>query len=371
MTIAALVIATAIPLVTLFIIYKLDLYKTGAFRFVLLSFFTGSVAYFLAAQINPLSLKWLDYTSMVRYLAPVVEEILKSLILLYLVRRSDFTCFIDGAIYGFAAGIGFAIFENIEYIFGSPGAALPTAASRVVSTNLMHAAATASIGIVLGQTRFRRFTGRAILSVTGVLISIILHMGFNNMVTRTTSGWLLLYAVVVGGGAAGFVAFAIKRGLKQEKLWIEKHLDAAERVDYTEVAAVTGMEILDKKLAPLVEVFGADKAAKIEKLLLIQARLGIIKNNLEQTSVEEMRVELHNQITDLRKQMEHLRTKEIGNYAMLYLRQTYLQPDIKIYANLQQALDERRTASPDGVNIFNALSQKLTPAPETPKDHTS
>ncbi|MBK9207159.1 MAG: PrsW family intramembrane metalloprotease [Anaerolineales bacterium] len=37
--------------------------------------------------------------------APILEEILKSLILIYLVKRAEFNYVVDGAIYGFGAGL--------------------------------------------------------------------------------------------------------------------------------------------------------------------------------------------------------------------------------------------------------------------------
>ena len=74
-------------------------------------------------------------------------------------RRPKFTYFVDGAIYGFAIGIGFAVFENYEYIAGS-SAALNTAIGRVISTNLIHATASAIIGIAFGLARFQHTTGR-------------------------------------------------------------------------------------------------------------------------------------------------------------------------------------------------------------------
>ena len=112
--IIAAVIATGIPFAVLYTIYKLDLYSTGDFRFVLFSFFWGGLAYFAAAKINVamMNLGWVTRTQMLQLTAPPTEEVLKSLILFFLVRRSKFTYFVDAVIYGFAIGIGFAIFPD-------------------------------------------------------------------------------------------------------------------------------------------------------------------------------------------------------------------------------------------------------------------
>ena len=151
------------------------------------------------------------------FVAPVVEEILKALILVYLVRRPNFTYFVDGAIYGFAAGMGFAVFENYEYILQTrtPGWAL--AISRVLSTNLVHASASALVGVALGLSRFRRRLGKSGLLLGGLLAAMLLHMAFNNVVTGRNPR---ADAALLGGdrlGAAGLIAFSIFRGLAEEK----------------------------------------------------------------------------------------------------------------------------------------------------------
>lgn len=50
MAIMALVIATLVPLVVLYIVYTLDLYGTGAFRNIALAFVWGGISVALAGQ---------------------------------------------------------------------------------------------------------------------------------------------------------------------------------------------------------------------------------------------------------------------------------------------------------------------------------
>src|SRR5512138_2930940 len=157
-TVIAFVVAALIPLGFLVVVKSFDFYQTGSAKFIIYSGVWGIIAYFLAAQINPALIEHDIFTTntVVRFAAPVIEEILKGLILLYLFRHPDFKYFLDGAIYGFAAGVGFAIFENFEYISAHPSMALMLAISRVLSTNLIHATGSALIGIALGLARFNR-----------------------------------------------------------------------------------------------------------------------------------------------------------------------------------------------------------------------
>ena len=368
MIFVALLIATIIPLLGLWGIYSLDLYKTGEFKFILVAAVAGIAAYGLAALINPFPLHrgWIDYNQMVRTLAPVVEELLKAAILLVLVRRPKFTYFVDGAIYGFATGVGFAVCENFEYIFGHSGAALAVAINRVISTNLMHAAACAAVGIVLGWARFRKPAERAALSLGGILLAIALHMGYNNLVTRVTSGWLLVYAVTVGAGAAGLIALMIRRGMKEEQSWIRETLGVTDRVERQEVAAVEDIAKVDRVLKRLSATFGPASAGKIEKLLYTQARLGILRKTVEKITDEKMRFGIQDEIEQLHAEMERAR-HEIGSYAMAYLRYTHLEEMFSVYdllgSRIQESAGKER---PAGMGVFDRLKQHVVTPPQDP-----
>ena len=152
----AMVLATLVPLVVLYVIYALDLFKMGAFRSVLLCF------------------------------------------------------------------------ANYEYIvaiaLASPGAGLGTAISQVLSTNLIHASATALMGVTLG--------------LAGV----------------------------------GFIALLIFRGLAEQRQWIEEKLGTADRVTAGEARIVHRLDDLPEILKSLRQVFGDQKGDQIEQLLMIQAR---------------------------------------------------------------------------------------------------
>ncbi len=104
----ALIVAAIIPLGFLYAISTLDFYhqKENA-RFIAISGVWGITAYFLAARINPalVSSGIFSRDTLVRFIAPIIEEILKGLILLYLIRQPAFKYFLDGAIYGYRQGV--------------------------------------------------------------------------------------------------------------------------------------------------------------------------------------------------------------------------------------------------------------------------
>jgi len=112
----AIVVAVVIPLAFLFLVRRLDLYALGTFPTVLICMGGGIAAFLAAYLLNNTLLPLVGYALMITLVAPIVEEVLKSLLLVYYVRQPDFTYFVDGAIYGFAAGVAFAVVENLLYL---------------------------------------------------------------------------------------------------------------------------------------------------------------------------------------------------------------------------------------------------------------
>lgn len=366
----ALLIACLIPLGFLWVVYKLDLYKTGNRWNIALGFAGGFLAYEAAVLVNP----WMrdsglvSHDTMVRFSAPILEEILKGLILFYLIRRPSFTYFVDGAIYGFAAGIGFAIFENFEYIMGNQQAALSLAIARVLSTNLVHATGSGLIGIALGLARFDRSSRRAVVLILGAGLAMAIHIGFNNLVNSQHLDLLLVYAIAVGLGGAVLIGTIIRIGLRQEKTWIMEKLGDADRVTAQEKTAVEGLDKLNKMLAPLAERFGPEKAKQVREFLTAQARLGILRKTVEKLSNDEkMRRAVEAQIETLSAEMDQAR-RAVGTYCMLYLRNTFLEESGTLYQRLETILQERASAgaTQGGQTWMQAFGSKLeTQTPKT------
>jgi RsiW-degrading membrane proteinase PrsW (M82 family) len=369
MDIIGLLIATAIPLLVLYIIYTLDLYKTGNFRYVLMCFAWGGVAFACAFFSNRFiyTQEWLTRENIQRFGAPVIEEILKALILIYLIRRPNFTYFVDGAIYGFAIGIGFAVFENYEYIFEASGAGLGLAVSRVLSTNLIHASASALVGVAFGLARFQRSLSRIGVVIAGLLAAMFLHILFNNMVTRVEGPLLLVFSVVIGFTGVGLIAFAIFRGLREEKAWIEEKLGAADRVTRQEAAYVNRMSSdMSELLKPVEKFFGPEKMPQVERFLVIQARLGILRKTLDKLNNDEkMSQAVKKQMGELQVEMDTLR-KGLGAYNMLHLRGIIPSEASPLWTRMSEAINHRAAARPagnSGPNLWASLGKRTDKQP--------
>jgi len=96
----------------------LDSYKLVPIRLIIGTIVLGCVAAIASYPLNVAGLEWLDieFIAYTRYVAPLVEEALKAAIIIVLIRRNRIGFLVDAAIFGFAVGAGFAIFENMYYL---------------------------------------------------------------------------------------------------------------------------------------------------------------------------------------------------------------------------------------------------------------
>lgn len=122
--------------------------------------------------------------------APVVEEATKIAPLFGLILLRHFDNATDGLIYGAAAGLGFAMTENIFYYYNIGSSAGLSAALftniliRTVFTAVVHALASASWGFWLGVGRYRRAWMRwLVFPPLGYLNAMAIHAFWNGSVT--------------------------------------------------------------------------------------------------------------------------------------------------------------------------------------------
>lgn len=354
----SILIALIVPIGFLVFLRTFDLHKTAKFRKNIVTLVCGIIAYLLAARINPAMVNagWVTWDQVVRITAPIVEELLKSLILLYLVSRADFNYVVDGALYGFGAGIGFAVIENVEYVEGNIEIALVVALARVFSTNLMHATGSGLIGTALAFSRGEKSKWRGGLAIVGgYVIAMAFHAAFNTMVN---AGTFLVFAIGYGVVGAILIWFVIRRGLNTQKQWVGEKLGAEDRVTKEETRAVTGIEkVVDTLLQPFRERFGEEKIPLVRDLLYKQAEMGIKRKLMETTPSPTKRKEIETIIQTLYREMEDLR-RRIGMYPMMFVREVYLGQDFQVWAMIQSRVAESSTGQKGG-GLFDRVNDRI------------
>lgn len=361
-TLIAFVIALAIPLLALYIIRALDLFKSTRMSTLVLCMIWGAVGAFgLAYLINNQVLRLLmsggfggseAYDAVVRYAAPVIEEILKALVLIYLIRQPSFRYFVDGAIYGFCVGIGFAVVENFFYIGGATNAALTLAITRVLSTSLMHAMASALVGVALG--RLRRASGliAALLPASGIVVAITVHVVYNNIVNDLQGVMLLLVAIGIGVGGAGLIGLIISQGLNEEKKRFTQSLGLNLDVSEGERMAIQnlGGGGIEAMMSQLSAAMGEENTALIRQLLITQANIGILRNNLAGSAVSErLRKAWEEEIAERQMEFQRIR-KELDRSVMEYMQRLFPTNDEAMWSWLQEEFGK---SDPTMVHTFD------------------
>jgi RsiW-degrading membrane proteinase PrsW (M82 family) len=173
----------------------LDSYKLVSLRAVLSSVAAGVGAAALSYGVNILLRPALgmDFARYSMYVAPVVEETLKAVFVVWLLQRHRLGFVVDAAIHGFGIGTGFALIENLYYLQVSPDATLWNWVVRGLGTAIMHGGATAIVAMVSRTLHNRVDDFRLPLVLPGLGVAVVLHSLYNHFLLHP----LLATALIV------------------------------------------------------------------------------------------------------------------------------------------------------------------------------
>ena len=166
----------------LFALVYMDSYKLVSLRNVLGVIFLGCLTAIAAWFVNPLAMDWLgmEFRAYSRYGAPLVEELLKALVIIWLFRSSRIGFLVDAAIMGFAVGAGFALVENIFYLQSGAGSHMGVWIVRGFGTAIMHGGVAAIFGILSQALTERSMKINPVYYLPGLLAAAFLHSVFNH-----------------------------------------------------------------------------------------------------------------------------------------------------------------------------------------------
>ncbi len=167
-------------------------------RLVLWVFALGALAGAVTLQLRPWLEPWIPWDPIwARDLVDAfavtagVEETLKLVAFLagaFWLRELDEP--MDGIIYGAAAGLGFASFENACYVLLTDAPAL--VAARAFTATLVHIVCSGALGFCVGMTRMRRRVRRRWLLSAGFAGAVLLHGTYDWLLFNEKVSWLAL-----------------------------------------------------------------------------------------------------------------------------------------------------------------------------------
>lgn len=219
----ALILALAPGAALMWYIRYLDRYEPEPWRNIAMAFFAGCLSVIPAVLIGiPLDkIKFAGFLGTVWtafVVAALVEEVCKGAMAYAVTRKkSEFNEVMDGVVYFGAAHMGFAITENLLYVFANSGGnvaqALMTAFVRTTTAVPLHVVVGMIMGYHMGMAKFGSSPGERIKHyLEALLIPVLLH-GFYDVAAFNQQGAVQITGAAdlirVGFGSASLYAAVV------------------------------------------------------------------------------------------------------------------------------------------------------------------
>jgi RsiW-degrading membrane proteinase PrsW (M82 family) len=177
-------IVSLLPVLTfLAVLLYFDSYKLVRLRMILGIVACGAAVALVSYAANALTITMLgmELRSYARNVAPLVEETLKAVVIVVLMRTHRLGFAVDAAISGFAVGTGFAVVENLFFLRAIPDAGMATWIVRGFGTAFMHGGVTAIFAILALVLRERVRAAKMLSMLPGLAIAVALHTAYNHL----------------------------------------------------------------------------------------------------------------------------------------------------------------------------------------------
>ncbi len=177
------IIVSLVPVLAfLIMLYYLDNYKLLTFGVIIKVIGFGAIAALICLGLNSLILMSMSNKLTTLYIAPIIEESAKALIPLVLIRKRRIGFLVDGAIIGFAVGSGFALIENLYYLYHIADNRILLWIFRGFGTAIMHGGNTAIFTIISVYLIGLKDTVKLSYFLPGLLVAIIIHSLYNHFI---------------------------------------------------------------------------------------------------------------------------------------------------------------------------------------------
>lgn len=174
--------------------------------------FTGETYYFFDSFIR----------------AAFLEELLKlTVIVFYCTRKSVFDEPMDGLIYGVAASLGYAAYENIDYVLyaAEQSPSFDIALTRALSAVPAHALFGIVMGFFVAKSIFEK-KHNYIYLILAILIPVAMHGSYNYSISSDLIHWQFVNVILfVSGVSVVFMFRNLKRKQKAGIIYDKKYYD--------------------------------------------------------------------------------------------------------------------------------------------------
>ncbi|MGZ7041035.1 MAG: PrsW family glutamic-type intramembrane protease [Thermoanaerobaculia bacterium] len=175
----------------------LDSYKLVKFRTVVQLVIMGALLATASLFVNDfIESLGVERQNVLRFVAPAVEELLKALPLIVLIRRKRIAFLVDAAINGFAVGTGFALLENLYYLSTLQNAHVVLWIVRGFGTALMHGGAVAIMAMTTVAIAEKRRTDALWTAIPGLVMAFLIHAMFNQFVLSPLASTVVIVLIL-------------------------------------------------------------------------------------------------------------------------------------------------------------------------------
>jgi RsiW-degrading membrane proteinase PrsW (M82 family) len=201
----------------------LDSYKLVSVRLVVTVMVWGVLAAVACYLVNGALIPrtGLSITPYARYVAPIVEELAKGLVIVALIRTHRIGFLIDAAILGFAVGAGFALVENLQFQRMLHDAGIATWIVRGFGTAIMHGGVTATFAMMSLVSVERSRLPWPLAFVAPLALAIVLHSAYNHLAGAPLVATLAVLVVL-----PAVMALVFKRSERAVGDWLGRGFDA-------------------------------------------------------------------------------------------------------------------------------------------------
>jgi len=233
-------------IIFLVVLVWMDSYKLVRFGTVLTVIMVGGLLAWVAMYLNGwlLGVLGIELQSYSRYVAPLVEEGLKALVIIYLFRSSRIGFLVDAAIMGFAVGAGFALVENFYYLQIHGSAHIAVWVVRGFGTAIMHGGVAALFAIISQTLTERQMKINPLYYLPGFAVAVVLHSVFNHFLVAP-----VLQAVGTLIVLPPLLHLVFQRSARAMHEWLELDFDADAKL----IAMITSGEFTESKIGRFLD----------------------------------------------------------------------------------------------------------------------
>jgi protease PrsW len=271
-TAVALAVSVLPVFLFLFALVLIDSYKLITLRAILLAVAAG-VAAALASYAVIVSLRpglGMDTARYSVFVAPVVEELLKAVYIVWLLRRNKVGFVVDAATYGFAVGTGFAFLETIYYLSIHPNPTIWTWIVRGFGTALMHGGTTAIFAMISRTLQNRAPVFRFSLLLPGLAAAVVLHSLYNQFLVAPLLATALIVLVF-----PYIMMYLFQRSERETRSWLGTGFDTDQELLRVMRAGQVSDTPVGRYLKGLRTSYQPEVIVDMMCLLRLRAELGI------------------------------------------------------------------------------------------------